>query len=174
MSNPYRDCLVELYAWAKRTSSHYYRTADVIDRTRILLTQPEPAELTDDKLMDIACATDLVYCMGKGYGFASRYMEEADITAEVLAFARAVLARYSRPTIEPVPVSERPWEREGWCDAEGQCWWFRPADFDEDDPALAWYLDGSPAPKTCWKIHFYGYTHSLPANALPTPEALDD
>jgi hypothetical protein len=70
-----------------------------------------------------------------------------------------------------VPVSERPWEREGWCDAEGQCWWLRPADFDEDDPALAWYLDGSPAPETCWEIHFYGYTHSLPHHALPTPEA---
>ena len=44
MSNPYRDCLVELYAWAKCTSSHYYRTADVLDRTRILLAQPELPE----------------------------------------------------------------------------------------------------------------------------------
>jgi hypothetical protein len=77
----------------------------------------------------------------------------------------------ARPTVEPVPVAERPWEREGWCDAEGQCWWFRPADFDEDDPALAWYLDGSPAPETCWEIRFYGYTHCLPHHALPTPEA---
>ena len=50
MSNPYRDCLVELYAWAKRTSSHYYRTADVLDRTRILLAQPEPEGLTDGEL----------------------------------------------------------------------------------------------------------------------------
>jgi hypothetical protein len=23
---------------------------------------------------------------------------------------------------EPVAVSERPWEREGWCDAKGRCW----------------------------------------------------
>ena len=92
MSNPYRDCLVELYDWAKRTSSHYYRTADVLDRTRVLLTQPEPAELMDNKLMDIACATDLVYCVGEGCGFASRYMEETDITAGVLAFARAAIA----------------------------------------------------------------------------------
>jgi hypothetical protein len=50
MSNPYRDCLVELYAWAKCTSSHYYRTADVLDRTRILLAQPEPAELTEQEI----------------------------------------------------------------------------------------------------------------------------
>ena len=54
MSNPYRDCLVELYVWAKRTSSHYYRTADVLDRTRILLTQPEPPELTDQEITKAA------------------------------------------------------------------------------------------------------------------------
>lgn len=29
---------------------------------------------------------------------------------------------------QPVPVSERPWEREGWCDGAGKCWWGRSAD----------------------------------------------
>ncbi len=24
----------------------------------------------------------------------------------------------------PAPVAERPWEREGWCDAKGRCWLF--------------------------------------------------
>jgi hypothetical protein len=24
--------------------------------------------------------------------------------------------------VAPVAVSERPWELEGWCDAEGRCW----------------------------------------------------
>ena len=77
-------------------------------RARALLDQPE---LTDDKLMDIACATDLVYCMGEGYGFASRYQEEADITAEVLAFARAVIAadRARRPTPQPPAAQEKAW-----------------------------------------------------------------
>lgn len=27
----------------------------------------------------------------------------------------------------PTPVSERPWEREGWCNALGKCWWQPPA-----------------------------------------------
>ena len=27
------------------------------------------------------------------------------------------------PAVVPVAVDERPWEREGWCDAEGRCWW---------------------------------------------------
>jgi hypothetical protein len=49
---------------------------------------------TDDKLMDIARATDLVYYMGEDCGFASPYIEETDITAEVLAYARAVLAKW--------------------------------------------------------------------------------
>jgi hypothetical protein len=44
--------------------------------------------------MDIARATDLVYYMGKDCGFASPYMEGTDITAEVLAYARAVLAKW--------------------------------------------------------------------------------
>jgi len=54
VSNSYRDCLVELYDWANLTSSHYYRTADVLDRTRILLTQPEPPELTDHEIAKAA------------------------------------------------------------------------------------------------------------------------
>ncbi len=25
--------------------------------------------------------------------------------------------------LAPVPVADRPWERPGWCDANGRCWW---------------------------------------------------
>jgi hypothetical protein len=42
------------------------------------------------------------------------------------ALAEAILSHPGsrwRPAIEPVPVSERPWEREGWCDLDGECWW---------------------------------------------------
>ena len=35
----------------------------------------------------------------------------------------AALLRQPAPAPVPVPVAERPWEREGWCDAEGRCWW---------------------------------------------------
>ena len=31
----------------------------------------------------------------------------------------------------PVPVGERPWERDGWCDDEGRCWWWRSDGVDE-------------------------------------------
>ena len=32
------------------------------------------------------------------------------------------------PAPVPVPVADRPWERPGWCDTEGRCWWGRCAD----------------------------------------------
>jgi hypothetical protein len=63
------------------------------------------------------------------------------------------------PTPEPVPVSERPWEREGWCDERGMLWawnsgvmwwdWvvFRFVAHETDDP----------------------YTHCLPYWAIPLP-----
>jgi Lar family restriction alleviation protein len=31
-----------------------------------------------------------------------------------------------RSTPSPVPVSEQPWKREGWCDDQGRCWMGRP------------------------------------------------
>ena len=34
--------------------------------------------------------------------------------------ARAVLAKWGNPTPQPVAVSERPWERDDWCDALGK------------------------------------------------------
>jgi hypothetical protein len=94
MSNPYRDALADLYTWANEHCSRYQKTADVMHRTRVLLTQPESEKPADDKLMDVACATDLVFDMGEDRGFASPYMEEADIAAGVLAFAHEVPAKY--------------------------------------------------------------------------------
>jgi hypothetical protein len=57
-------------------------------------------------------------------------------------------------TTEPVPVAERPWEREGWCDARGWCWYWHPGE-------------------ECWEMAPVGtldeWTHSLPHHALPLP-----
>jgi hypothetical protein len=39
-----------------------------------------------------------------------------------ISFANALLARYATHP-RPIPVAERPWEREGFCDARGLCWW---------------------------------------------------
>ena len=59
---------------------------------------------------------------------------------------------------QPVAASERLPGPED-CDEYGQCWWFS-----QTDPPGDWFLDT-----------FQGnYTHWLPANALPTPEATND
>jgi hypothetical protein len=66
------------------------------------------------------------------------------------------LARWGTPAIQSVPVSERPWEREGWCDAEGRCY-----GWDGD----YWWMVGNPG----WANETI--THWLPHWALrmPTP-----
>jgi hypothetical protein len=59
------------------------------------------------------CDGGVIYGRREGY----------DMRDDVLSFARAVLARWSRPAIEPVPVSKRLPGPED-CDAEGRCWVF--------------------------------------------------
>jgi hypothetical protein len=59
----------------------------------------------------------------------------------------------------PIPVAERPWEREGFCDDEHCCW-----AIGQHDNWMRVYVPGrnwsNPA-----------YTHVLPAAAIPLPEA---
>jgi hypothetical protein len=80
--------------------------------------------------------------------------------ARVANLVQYALARYARPTVEPMPVAERPWEREGWCDAEGQCWM--------GDPGGAGFI---PSWRLCRPGDAPSMTCSLPHHALPTPEA---
>ena len=118
------------------------------DRARALLAQPEPERLTDEELLML-------------YALTTKHLIESGRGAcnHLIAFARAVLARWGRPTPQPVAVSERPWERDGWCDAEGRCY-----GWDGD----YWVMVSNPE---AVREHI---THWLPANALPTPEATND
>jgi hypothetical protein len=111
---------------------------EAIEHLRGLLAQPEPEGVTDEEL----------------YELWNSEGNEADFQ-DCRRFARAVLTHYARPTIKPVPVAERPWEREGWCDAEGRCWWFNHTRIPE------WQL-ASDGP--------YG-DFSLPHHALPLPKS---
>jgi hypothetical protein len=103
MTNPYRAMCAELLLFSEEAGEICMNeslwpksdpTCTLQQRARALLDQPVAEGPTDDKLMDIARATDLVYYMGEDCGFASPYMEGTDITAEVLAYARAVLAKW--------------------------------------------------------------------------------
>jgi hypothetical protein len=118
-------------------------------------TQPEPAP-TDEELKQL-----LFDDHRSAIEFSCDTKAEGDIVIDNhIDFARAVLALWGTPTIQPVSVSERPWQREGWCDAEGRCWIFMP-DIGTDP---SWRLTD---PRDIGPYH----THSLPASTLPTPEA---
>jgi hypothetical protein len=129
---------------------------DVLDRTRAALAQPEP--------------------VGPSHWDVCQWLEQqghwgdnAHRIPRIANMVQGALARWGRPAITPIPVSERPWVQEGFCDAEGQCWWWHP-DHKEDDFSDGWMLinsrwaichhdsDGSPV-----------YTHCLPHHALPLP-----
>lgn len=64
---------------------------------------------------------------------------------------------------QPVPVIERPWEREGWCDEQGRCWLRRK----HEEDGVTWRLM-APASVFDDAMPIY-YAEALPANALPTP-----
>jgi hypothetical protein len=49
----YRALCAELLEWAERTSSHYYKQADVIVRARAALAQSEPQGPTDEELVEL-------------------------------------------------------------------------------------------------------------------------
>jgi hypothetical protein len=118
------------------------------------LAQPEPEGPTDEEIDEwqshCAYLTRSVACGGAGTG--DHYWAFDVESDHVASIVRAALARWGRPTIKPVPVAERPWEREGWCDAEGRCWWWCHRH-------ESWELDDGPA----------HYRHSLPHHALPIP-----
>ncbi len=81
----------------------------------------------------------------------------------LLEFARAVLTRWGRPAVEPVPDAKRPWEREGWCDKEGMCWM---GDAEGCGFVPSWRLCKPSDSCLAW---------SLPHWALPVPqEEADD
>ncbi len=60
------------------------------------------------------------------------------------------------PAVVPVAVSERPWEKGGWTDLDGECWWCPP-----DGPAY-WSM-ANPA------MVYGGWL--LPASAILLPQA---
>jgi hypothetical protein len=75
---------------------------------------------------------------------------------------RELLARYGTIHPRPIPVAQRPWEREGWCDEHGRFWagW---TDFPSAGTVAGWTL--------CRADQVDGDdTHALPAAAIPLPE----
>lgn len=65
----------------------------------------------------------------------------------------------------PVPVSEKPWERPGWCDKRGRCWWsagnvVTAVEIDlEAQLPMSWWLVSAPESSITGRI--------LPFDAIP-------
>lgn len=125
-------------------------TEDRLARARAALAQPEPVGVTDDQAEDLADALN----------FMDGYAEHEDgfyVCASNLGpFARAVLTRWGRPAIAPIPVSERLPCLED-CDKEGRCW-FHSINRTWCD----WYLLKASCITST-------ETHWLPFHALPLP-----
>jgi hypothetical protein len=129
------------------------------------LEQEQPVEYTDWKRRYNAAIARVRAALAQPEPVAPTNEDLEDL-AEVMNVSgnpvpamRRALELWGTPTIQPVPVSERLPGAED-CDAEGRCWIFMP-DIGTDP---SWRLTD---PRDIGPYH----THSLPANALPTPEA---
>jgi len=157
MTDIFRALCVELVELSAPTDSipqlaeRLQRLAKLADRARATLAQSVAP--TNEELDELFVSID-----------------EGAAALNWRTYARAVLARWGTPAIEPVPVSERLPEPED-CDAEGGCWWWHP-DHKEDDFDDGWILlNPTWADGRRDSDDSLIYTHWLPANALPTPEA---
>ena len=139
MTTDFRALCADLIeAMTDDSTGCWQREADVIDRARALLAEPVAEGPTVMEIIELADE-----------------IEAAELGQVDLV--RAALARWGRRAAAPVPVSERPWERQGWCDKDGRCWfgW-------ADEPDASWSF--------CKPSERDTATVSIPANALPLPE----
>jgi hypothetical protein len=135
----------------------------LLDRARAALAQPEPegpVKYNEDFWRKDALEK-LVYA-ATAFRLGIYSAEELEIAENR---ARFFLARWGRPTIEPVPVSER-LPGEGDCDESGRCWWLTLAAIEGGRGGYStfWELTTSKAAGRC-------ASHWLPHHALPVPGA---
>lgn len=171
MSTDYRALCVELLEALENAirvihhedGTRHISTADaVIAKADAALAQPEPVGPTDDELLELMPET-----MRDEFSYAAKVCSDATggqvkpgifrvcLNHTALEYARAILARWGRPAIIPIPVSERlPYDAE--CSDEGECWWFHAG-------AERWDL--LPRPPLKWME----WSHWLPAHVLPLP-----
>jgi hypothetical protein len=82
----------------------------------------------------------------------------------LIKWTRHLLSRYGTTHPRPIPVVERPWERPGFCDADGKCWWGRPSEeLCNSDWFLATRAEVEEFCSDCLPIV------CLPAAAIPLP-----
>jgi hypothetical protein len=91
------------------------------------------------------------------FGRAATRLEQQE--AELAALVQQ-LAEPAKALV--VPVNEQPWDRPGWCDAEGRCWLCNSYSMGR------WNYDTPPDPAQDWG-RLGTVTHSAPHWAIPRP-----
>jgi hypothetical protein len=140
------ELVEDIEEWMDGTDHCPPSSVALVNRARAALAQPEPQGPTDEELGEL-----LYYEFTTSTGHGER--------VDALEYARAVLARWGRPAVEPVPVAAR-LPGSGDCDAEGRCWFWNPTQVTLGTP---W-----------WSYEPFDWTedatHWLPHNALPVPQ----
>jgi len=133
---------------------------DLVTRARAALAQPESEGVVkyNEDFWRKDALEKLVYA-ATAFRLGIYSAEELEIAENR---ARFFLARWGRPTIEPVPVSERLPGPED-CDAKGRCWLHQPHPATPETPE--WRLMPARYAST-----IYNTTHWLPHWALPVPQ----
>ena len=162
----WRELCAELLEALEIQLDELASTNRLCKRARTALAKPVPQGPTDEELLELMPET-----MRDEFGYAAKVCSDATggqvkpgifrvcLNHTALEYARAVLARWGRPAIKPVPVSER-LPGEGDCDPSFQCWWFTPSE-------EKWIL---------WPIKWAGpeCSYWLPHHALPVPVSEQD
>jgi hypothetical protein len=157
-SMPEVDDILRLAAIIRRVDGNHDKGAAALAEailshpdSRWQHAQPEPQGPTDEELKNLANKAWISVDVLKEYDLIENAFD-------CCGFARAVLARWGRPAIEPVPVSERLPGPED-CDAEGRCWW--------------WNVTMDPDSPNWWSLESIEYIETepywLPRWALPVP-----
>jgi len=122
--------------------------AAAMQRARAALAQPEPQGPSGDEIYKLALDGDFLIDIGDGFSCAVQ---------DEVGFARAVLARFGRPTIEPVAEVAIPGE-EYHEDLGAVLWWRFPV----DEPPWC----GSPNDSD-WPGYHTHFTPLPPVPSLP-------
>ena len=156
MTDTFRALCSELIEAIDSETADWEDIEELKARARALLAQPvaEAEGLTDQEIEEWAdaCSEAPLEEMDPEVHGWRRCFTAKEFSETI----RAALARYGRPTPQPVAVSER-WPEFSDCDPQERVWAWNPV------------LDH-------WKLSRINrsYTHWLPANALPIPEATND
>jgi hypothetical protein len=146
---------------------------DLITRARAALAQPEPVWATREQIMDLADDCDFERQEISGFDGSNRFQGNGwECTdAQLLVFASAILTRYARPALTPIPVSERLPGAED-CDAEGRCWFGMWGEID-GEMIPDWELTRLEDYTNEGRLRLAGWlpAHDLPLPGQPAPAA---